>query len=246
VGFDVRLAQVLGKPGHGVSGELLVANHWGPSGHDVDWLPGHMIRLDMETRTLDTVASYDFIPRIPQGLEWNPIAAVGEVTVSAGHYVYTRSERPEVTWRLPGGTVTQSVRWQADPTLLAEDLVAPIEAERRLLLRQHNPQLSDAQLAEVTREQMDVFRAVIGRPMPLFGSPFADSEGAIWLPSYKTGGENISTSPYTVIGPDGEWLGTVETPPRFRILDVAGGLVLGVELDEMDVENVVVYELIEG
>jgi len=49
-----------------------------------------------------------------------------------------------------------------------------------------------------------------------------------------------------VIGPDGEWLGTVETPPRFRILDVAGGLVLGVELDEMDVENVVVYELIEG
>ncbi|MDE2794690.1 MAG: hypothetical protein OXL34_07720 [Gemmatimonadota bacterium] len=242
----LRLAQGLSVHGVGSSGELLVANHWGPSGHDVDWLPGHMIRLDMETRTLDTVASYDFIPRIPQGLEWNPIAAVGEVTVAAGHYVYTRSDRPEVTWRLPGGTVTQIVRWQADPTLLAEDLLAPIEAERRLLLRQHNSQISDAQLAEVTREQMGVFRAVIGRPMPLFGSPFADSEGAIWLPSYKTGGENISTSPYTVIGPDGEWLGTVETPPRFRILDVAGGLVLGVELDEMDVENVVVYELIEG
>lgn len=242
----LRLAQGLSVHGVGSSGELLVANHWGPSGHDVDWLPGHMIRLDMETRTLDTVASYDFIPRIPQGLEWNPIAAVGEVTVSAGQYVYTRSDRAEVTWRLPGGTVTQIVRWQADPTLLAEDLLAPIGAERRLLLRQHNPQISDAQLAEVIREQMGVFRAVIGRPMPLFGSPFADSDGAIWLPSYKTGGENISTSPYTVIGPDGEWLGTVETPPRFRILDVAGGLVLGVELDEMDVENVVVYELIEG
>ena len=62
----------------------------------------------------------------------------------------------------------------------------------------------------------------------------------------QTGGENISTSPYTVIGPDGEWLGTVETPPRFRILDVGGGLVLGVELDEMDVESVVVYELVGG
>ncbi len=36
-------------------------------------------------------------------------------------------------------------------------------------------------------------------------------------------------------------LGQVETPPRFRILDVAGGLVLGVLRDEMDVENVVVY-----
>lgn len=35
-----------------------------------------------------------------------------------------------------------------------------------------------------------------------------------------------------------------ETPPRFRILDVAGGLVLGVLRDEMDVENVVVYGLV--
>jgi len=240
----LRLAQGLSVHGVGSSGELLVANHWGPSGHDANWLPGRMIRLDMETRTLDTVASYDFIPRIPQGLEWNPIAAVGEVAVSAGHYVYTRSDRAEVTWRLPDGTVTQIVRWPADPALLTEDLLEPIEAERRILLRQHNPRISDAQLAEVTREQMGVFRAVLGRPMPLFGSPFADSEGGIWLPSYKTGGENVSTSPYTVIGPDGEWLGTVETPPRFRILDVAAGLVLGVELDEMDVESVVVYELI--
>ena len=46
-----------------------------------------------------------------------------------------------------------------------------------------------------------------------------------------------------VISGDGEWLGTVEAPPKFRILDVVGGLVLGVQLDEMDVENVVVYEL---
>ena len=51
-------------------------------------------------------------------------------------------------------------------------------------------------------------------------------------------------SPYIVISSDGEWLGTVEAPLRFRILDVAGGLVFGVELDEMDVESVVVYELI--
>ena len=243
----LRLAQGLSVHGVGLSGELLVANHWGPSGLDVDWLPGHMIRLDMETGTLDTVASYDFIPRIPQGLEWNPIAAVGEVMVSAVHFVYTRSDRAEVTWSLTDGTVTQIVRWQADPTPLTEDLAGTHRGRApAMLLRQHNPQISDAGLAEVTREQMGTFRAVIGRPMPLFGSPFADAEGRVWLPSYKTGGENISTSPYTVIGPDGEWLGMVETPPRFRILDVAGGLVLGVELDEMDVESVVVYELVGG
>ena len=242
----LRLAQGLSVHGVGLAGELLVANHWGPSGFDVDWLPGHMIRLDMETGTHDTVASYDFIPRIPQGLEWNPIPAAGEVMVAAGHFVYTRSDRAEVTWSLTDGTVTQIVRWQADPALLTEEWLEPIETGLRLSLRQHNPLISDAQLAEVTLDEMGVFRAVVGQPMPLFGSPFADAEGRVWLPSYKTGGEYTSTSPYTVIGPDGEWLGMVETPPRFRILDVAGGLVLGVELDEMDVEMVVVYELVGG
>ena len=46
-----------------------------------------------------------------------------------------------------------------------------------------------------------------------------------------------------MIAPDGEWLGTVEAPPGFRVLDVAGSLVLGVEQDEMDVVSVVVYVL---
>ena len=242
----LRLAQGLGVEGVGSSGELLLANYWGPSGSEVEWLPGHMIRLDLETGAFDTVASYDFIPRIPQGLEWNPIAAVGEVMVSAGHFVYTRSDRPEVTWHLPDGTVTQIVRWQAGPTLLTEEWLESVETELGMLLRGHNPMISDAQLAEVTREQMGSFRAVLGRPMPLFGSPFADTEGRIWLPSYQPGGEVKSVPPYTVISSDGEWLGTVETPARFRILDVGAGLVLGVELDEMDVESVVAYELVGG
>ena len=39
--------------------------------------------------------------------------------------------------------------------------------------------------------------------------------------------------PYTVISPDGEWLGQVEDSARFRVLDVTGGLVLGVLADEI-------------
>ena len=68
----------------------------------------------------------------------------------------------------------------------------------------------------------------------------------VWLPSYRPGSEHNSVAPYTVIAPDGEWLGAVEAPPGFHILDVAAGLVLGVERDDMDVESVVVYELVGG
>ena len=230
--------------GVGSPGELLMATSYASFSDEEAWRPGHMARFDMETGALDTIAAYDFMPRIPAGLEWEMIPAIGEVTVGGGHFVQTRSDRPEVIWRLPDGTTTQIVRWQAVPALLTEEWMQPIEAQHRLEVRKHNPNLPDARITESTRQIMAMYRASIGRPMPLFADPFTDIEGSVWLPSYKPDGERHSVPPYTVIAPNGTWLGTVDAPPRFRILDVAGGLVLGMVVDEMDVESVVVYELV--
>jgi len=232
--------------GIGSSGKLLLASSFGSFSDEEAWRPGHMARFDMATGVVDTVASYDFMPRIPPGLEREPIPAYGEVTVATGHFVQTRSDRAQVTWRLPDGTTTQIARWQAAPALLTEEWMQPIEAEYRMSVRKHSPSVPEAGITESTRRVMGIYRASIGRPMPLFAEPFADSGGRIWLPSYKPSGERHSVPPYTVIAPDGTWLGTVNVPPGFRILDVAGGLVLGMELDEMDVESVVVYELVGG
>jgi len=228
------------------SGDLLLATSYAPFSDDGEWRPGHLVRLDLATGMLDTVASYDFMPRIPAGLQWEPIPPVGEVTVATGHFVQSRSDRAELTWRLPDGSVTQIVRWQAAPAMLTDEWLAPIEAELLREVRMHSPDLPEARIAQITRSNMAIYGASIGRPMPLFSDPFADAEGRVWLPSYKPGGEIRDVPPYTVIAPNGEWLGTVEAPPRFRILDVAAGLVLGVEQDEMDVVSVVVYALVGG
>ena len=238
----------LGVAGIGSSGELLLMNripYRSLSDLEEEWLAGHMALFDIETGALDTVASYDHWPGIPPELPWNPMAAVGEVTVAAGQFVYTRSDRPEVTWSLPDGTVTQIVRWRAEPVRLTEELLEPVEAYERMSNRVDYTHLPDSRIEEFTREGMSWYYAMIGQPMPLYGSPFADADGNVWLPSYRLAYPEEG-SPYTVISSDGEWLGKVEAPPRFRILDVAGGLVLGVLRDEMDVENVVVYGLVGG
>ena len=238
----------LGVAGIGSSGELLLMNripYRSLSDLEEEWLAGHMARFDIETGALDTVASYDHWPGIPPGLPWNPIGAVGEVTVAAGQFVYTRSDRPEVTWRLPDGTVTQIVRWRAEPVRLTEELLEPVEAYERMENQVSYSHLPDSRIEEFTREGMSWYYAMIGQPMPLYGSPFADADGNVWLPSYRLAYPEEG-SPYTVISSDGEWLGQVEAPPRFRILDVAGGLVLGVLRDDMDVENVAVYGLVGG
>ncbi len=230
--------------GIGSPGELLLATSYGSFSDSEAWRPGHVARFDVESGALDTVASYDFMPRIPPGLEWEPIPAYGEVTVTTGHFVQTRSDRPEVTWRLPDGTTTQIVRWQAVPALLTEEWMQSIEAQHRMDVRKHSPNLPEAAITASTRRIMAIYRASIGRPIPLFADPFTDAKGRVWLPSYKPGGERHSVPPYTVIAPDGTWLGTVDAPLRFRILDVSGGLVLGMVVDEMDVESVAVYELV--
>ena len=240
-------AQHFGVAGIGSSGELLLMDRYAyRSWVDIEeeWLAGHMTLFDTETGALDTVASYDHWLRQRSGQPTPIIRPVGEVTVAAGRFVYTRSDRPEITWRLPDGTVERIVRWRPEPTLLTEELLEGGEAYNRMIGRM-NYGASDARLEEIIQEDMSRYRAMIGQSLPLFGSPFADADGNVWLPSYRPAYPEEG-SPYTVISPDGEWLGQVEAPPRFRILDVAGGLVLGVLRDEMDVENVVVYGLVGG
>ena len=234
-----------GVAGIGASGELLLMNRF-PASLWIDiedeWLAGHMTLFDTETGALDTVASYDHFPRQRSGEESPIIRPMGEVTVAAGRYVYTRSDRPEITWRLPDGTVTQIARWRPEPNLLAAELLEHGEAYIRVLYRRHRVG-SEARREDIIQEDMAEYRAMIGQPVPFFGSPFADADGNVWLPSYRPAYPEEG-SPYTVISPDGEWLGQVETPPRFRILDVTGGLVLGVLRNELDIETVAVYELV--
>ena len=245
-GVDIRHASGLAVHGIGSSGQLLMATNSFRSDFEAAWLAGHTARFDMETGVLDTVASYDSQPRPPRGLPRNPIEAWGWVAVAAGQFVYARSDRPQVTWSRPDGTVTQIVRWEAEATPLTEELFEGIEA--RLWSghqKTHMGQATVAHLDEWTGEQMVHYRAVAGEPIPLFTAPFGDPEGRVWLARYEPGGVGDGVQQYTVISSDGEWFATVEVPPRFRILDVAHGLVLGFQLGEMDVESAVVYELVE-
>ncbi len=201
-----------------------------------------MVRFDPETGVLDTVAPYDHMSRLPPGVPWNPVAPVGAATVAAGRFVQTRSDRPEIVWRLPDGAVTRILRWRAEPELLTERMLEPVEAYDRNLNRTSYPHLPASRIEEFTQETMSWYETGVGRPLPLYGVPFADDEGSVWLPSYRLTYVEEG-SPYAVVSSEGEWLGRVETPPRFRILDVARGRVLGVERDSMEVENVVVYQL---
>ena len=241
---DTRSAAGFSLSGIGASGHLLLATGGFTSGFEEEWLPGHLARLDLQTGVVDTVASYDFMPYTPRR-RYNPFVGFGHVTVAGGQFVYTRSDRPEITWRLPDGTIRQIVRWQPERSYATEEHLRPHEQK---LLDHHwraDPGASRTILEERVREDMAATDVRVGFPLPLFRFPFGDSEGRVWLPKNVTGGPPHGSPPYTVVARDGEWLGTVDAPLGLQILDVAHGYVLGVLEPQTRRESVVVYELIE-
>ncbi len=218
---------------------FLAATNAYRSGFEEEWLQGHMARFDVATGAVDTVASYDYVPG-----DGNPSPGFGSVTVADGEFVQTRSDKAEVIWRLPDGTVRQIVRWQAEPEHLTDEHLRRLGESLLPRLRFANPDAPIATVEEMVRENVARREADLGKPLALFRSPFGDAEGRVWLPSFDIAGPREGSPPYTVFSPDGEWLGQVDAPPGLRILDVAHGRVLGVVTDEMDVQSVVVYELI--
>ncbi len=79
-------------------------------------------------------------------------------------------------------------------------------------------------------------------PEPLFATIVGDYEGRAWLWHWQAHCYNRNR--FTVIGPDGTWLGVFEPPDGFDLLSVAGEHALVAVKDEMDVESVAVYELV--
>lgn len=239
--LDLRGATSLWPMGVDDADGFLVATSSFLPGFEGEWLLGHMARYDPETGAVDTVASYQYVPG-----ESNPAPGVGRVLASGGQFVYVRTDIPEVVWHLADGTVRQIARWQLDPRYLTEEYLEVIEPILRDRLRFANPGASDEEVESMTSRNMARHEADLGNPIEYFKSPFGDAEGRVWLPTSMPGIPGEGVSPYTVISPDGEWLGMVDGPPGLRILDVGWGRVLGVMTDEMGVESVVVYELVEA
>ena len=204
---------------------------------DGRWITGQMFRVDLASRTADTVASYDQLPPEPAVRTNIPLFQYGGlVSTAGGEFVFGRTDRPELVWRRSDGTIRQIMRWHPEPVYTtAEAWEQWIACMRDASCR--TPEMTEA----MVEQSLGRFEFVGDEPEPLFGRIFSDEQGRIWLQNWTA--YCYKTPSYTVIAPDGTWLGAFEPPAGFALLATAGGRVLGVETDEMEVESVAVYEV---
>lgn len=148
--------------------------------------------------------------------------------VSKSRLVFVSSDRYELRYYRPDGTLTQIVRRAAlaRPLTSAERTVE----EDRLVAREpeaRRPQLRKTLASEDVPDRLPEIHAVE-----------SDGLGRIWVQAFMPGAAQ-AREPWWVYAPDGTLLGRIVLPPAFRLTDAGQDFVLGVRTDSLGVESVV-------
>lgn len=95
----------------------------------------------------------------------------------------------------------------------------------------------------VVREHYE--KIEIPERMPAYGRILLDADDHLWVEEYRAPGQTGPT-PWLVVDPDGRLLGTVATPEGLVLHEIGRDYLLGVALDELETQRVVMYPLERG
>ncbi len=187
----------------------------------------HLAQLASRPRYVHEYAggvSYPYIPFTPE-----------PKVVAAGEYLYqVDGPAPEIQKLDMHGTALELIRWPAAPRLTAdiweefkEVVLGSIENEYR---------------RETTRTFFDR-ELPLPEHVPATEVVRIDSAGNVWLGGWSFSGDEYRS--WEVIAADGRWLGTVEIPAALEVHQIGADFVIGLQVDELGVERVVVHDLVK-
>ena len=156
-----------------------------------------------------------------------------QVAAHAGRIFVGNADAMEVEERAGTGDLVRILRIPNYPLTLS---AAELKAERKALLSRRSSSLW-RQVAENTP---------VSGTRPAFDRMIEDPWGALWLRRYRARGEAAEPRRWLVLGLDGTWLGTLETPDRFETLELQPDALLGVWRDELNVSHPQVLRLDRG
>ncbi len=199
-------------------------------------------------------------PLILFNLDGERIDSIGE-TRGTESYAYVRDGMVAGAPPLFGKTSHIAVlgqrifRGSAD-AMQVEELDMSGSLVRILRIPGYPVDLSDAQVAAERDARLGAFRpgstSVFRRlaedlpdaaTRPAYAELLVDPSGAVWLELFRGESEQDRPRAWLVLDPGGTWLGTVEVPRRFTVMDITMDTVLGVWEDELDVEHPQVLRL---
>jgi hypothetical protein len=192
--------------------------------------------------SVDTLMFFAGAEQVLVESPWGPLAvapALGRQTLitvqpNDGRACIGEQERAEVHCFGEGG-VRSAVRWQDQSRPLRGDEGEIIEWRERTL-----------EIYEQKLSRDDARRFVAQIPLPAERPPYTglvlDAGGNLWVRLGPAGRGEAEMDEHFVFDPGGRLLGSVMTP-GVRILEIGEDYLIGVYLDEVDVQSIRVYDL---
>ncbi len=152
------------------------------------------------------------------------------IATHGGKIYHGRADAMKVEERTAAGDLVRILRIRDFPLILTAE---QIRVERRAMLDE---------------ESVSWWRDIVARvpappTRPAYDDIIADPTGALWLRPFRGRSELEGPETWQVIATDGMWLGGVEIPENFRVMDIGMDAVLGVRRDALDVEHPQVLRL---
>ena len=165
--------------------------------------------------------------QIPPMFSHNPVQAVNNDRV-----VFGENESYELAMYAPDGVVKRLVRRKVAPRPVTD-------ADFASLLDTRLAGYSDA----ARRREMESTYRSLPRPdiMPFYDTVLFDDRANLWVREFQPAA--TTPLPWTVFDPEGRMLGTVTLPDGLRTMQIGDDFVLGVWMDDLDVQHVRMYAL---
>jgi hypothetical protein len=193
-------------------------------------VPQHLVRLTATDGALvDTVTGFPgFEGYMFHGGDMAPLfGKAGHVAVGQGKMVVGTSDAMEYRVYSLSGQLERIVRVPDYDLVLS---IVELRAERA------------ARLPDGMKAPPSYRDGVMALPdqntRPAYADLLADSEGCVWAAEFLGAAEADEPTDWEVFSKQGEWLGTVRLPARFRVYEIGSDYVLGRWLSALDVEHV--------
>lgn len=207
-----------------------------PPGTQVIRSPRALLRYDLAGARIDSLGETAGGEEVARVIDDRPISGPplfrreGHVAANDDVILEGSADLMEVRELSVTGDVVRILRIPDYPLSLTDEEVA---AEREAQFDIELP--PGATFPPFLRQFIEELPAPAARPA--YADILVDPSGAVWLELYRGRSEQDRPQAWLVLDADGTWLGTVEAPNDFAVMDVAMDAVLGVWTDELGVEH---------
>lgn len=162
-----------------------------------------------------------------------PVFGFRSVTAGAADGYWVGIARDPELRRFDGnGTLTTVVRWSAGDRTVTPDHIDRYIADR----------LEGASDNDQRRSRQLIDAQGFAEEFPVLEGLFVSTTGAVWAKRFVRPGHQ-GPEQWDVFDPDGTHRAVADLPAGLRILEITDGSILGVVLDELDVERVRIYPI---